>query len=244
MKLRLTDHPLLIHTISRYFASNIRKGPSNKYREDYKLSYTNLHVRRLGHPYDHGMLCDQEIDALYDCNKECINGHTVATYGRVSPEFIYEEPVDSRHLTGPHFRNLTFVEEYNEIQETCSRSCLRQSCKTRQTLATNDWLFKRVEDAEREITVRVGQPSSPFVKIEYYPKDDFYDVFIYVMSTLGSWLGLVLIKLDPFIFYRKICHYIEEKKAAKRRSMAPFNITVNNIQSEINLIHCPVANSH
>ena len=239
-------HDQYLPSISRYFASSIRKGPSNEYLEDYKVSYTNIQVKRLGHPYDHGMLCDQGIDALYDCKKECINGHTLARYDRVSPEFIYEEPVDSRHLTGPHFRNLTFVEEYHEIQQKCSRSCQRQSCKTNNTLSTNDWLFKRVNIANREITIRVGQPSSPFVKIEYYPKEDFYNVFIYVTSTLGSWLGLVLIQLDPFIFYTKICQYIEKKKVAKRRSRHPFNITVNNVnnQSAINLIHCPVSKSH
>ena len=203
---------------SRYFASTVRKLQSHNYSEDYRLSFSDLEIKFLGYPYS-DMFCVKK-PMHYTCLKECLNNHMMDRYKRVSPEFIYANPIDRNHLTDVHFRNQTFIEEYHDAQDKCSRQCKESTCFNWYTLTDTNWNLKW-DLKDQQIIVRVGQPSGPFIKIEYYPQNEFYDVFIYVCSTLGSWLGLVLIRLDPFAYYRQLCQNI-----AKKKSRNPNRVTV------------------
>ena len=122
----------------------------------------------------------------------------------------------------------------------CRGRCRIDMCHDSYTLTYAKWMF--ITDIEsKEISVRVGQPSCPFYRIEYYPKNEFYDVFIYICSTLGSWLGLVLIRLDPFIYFGKIKQFCQQKETKKVKSRTIImNRHYHHYYSGSNMIYDPL----
>ena len=129
---------------TRYFASSIRKGSSYNHSEDYRLSYTNLRIHNLGFPYS-AEDCQQNLNfqlSRQPCMKQCINEKIMKMYNRVSTEFIYEEPLDSRHLSHIEFKNSSFLHEYDNIQGQCRGICILNMCSYYYTLTTVDWNLK------------------------------------------------------------------------------------------------------
>ena len=218
---------------TRYFSAPIWKGLSYNYSEEFVLSFNNLRLVKLRYPYS-DTICDENAD-IYTCKKHCFNNQTMNKYNRLSPHFIYTEPVNHRHLTHIELRNETFTLELSRIQENCFKRCRIDACNNVYTLTYSEYVSKLVE-TDQIIVVKVGQPSGPSITIRYYPKNEFYDVFIYVCSTLGTWLGVVVIQLDPFLYYRKFRSSSRKKKSKKRPNRTPITCQINN-HSTANLIY-------
>ena len=222
---------------SRFFAPTVVKGQTGNYSEYFILSFTKLNIKQLGRPYN-DIICNPRGD-ISSCRKRCINTLLQQKYNKLSPEFLYEKPVSLKHMTEVEFNNESIIQYYNEIQEYCSRECRTSSCYTKYTMTYTDWFLKLNQNLQ-ETVVRVAQPSGPFIHIDYYPKNEFYDVFIYVCSTLGSWLGVVLIRLDPFLYYGSLCQFFKKKKK-KPKPDQRVNVRIkhqqriyNHIQNHVN----------
>ena len=156
-------HDKTLPILSRYFGAMIRKRPGSNSSEDYWLTFSNLEIKFLGYPYSE-LICDPNVER-YDCLKECVNRITMERYGRMSPEFIFEEPIENYHLGSKEFMNLTFCEEFDKIQTLCHQKCHISSCYDVYTVTSAHWLFWQQKVQDLEIVFRINSPHGPFVKI-------------------------------------------------------------------------------
>lgn len=70
-------------------------------------------------------------------------------------------------------------------------------------------------------TFRVESPSTPDIYIEYHPNMKFLDLIIFILSSLGTWFGFVVISCNPVprieIFQKRIIERVTHKRMRRRR---------------------------
>lgn len=185
-------------TEGNFYASTYYKARN----EDLTIHLSCLNTTKyfLGYPYDK-FECSNKAD-YFECTDTCIEKYAMDEYNRLPFSSYYNEEDfksnDAMIISPKMLRNETISNNINKWYETCRNKCNIWQCVDTFCVSTghaDSSVNLRSETAAS--SVRVESAYSPDVNILYLPKVTLLDFIIFIMSTLGTWFGFVVIHCDP-----------------------------------------------
>lgn len=171
----------------------------------YRVRFIRHYVRHLGYPYD-PFLCIPAAANRVNCLEYCVNNKSIKAYGRIFPDLNTRNHYDYKHVSKRQAMDPEVSEYLDEIYSTCVTSCSNMDCN-------RDYTMTDYRAIEYDLMLKfvLETPVSPDILITFLPKINSMDLFVYVMSALGSWFGFAIIQLNPTIFLEKIKKYPRQK---------------------------------
>lgn len=199
--------------ISRLYASGYFKNSD----EDMTLhiSCQRFENSFLGYPYDK-FVCEQHENGYYDCFDSCMKKFTMTTLDRLPYATFHTMPHDSKLISYSMLKNKTIRHLLTDWWKKCVIHCPMFSCSYSYcvTIGYSD-THTRVKRTERGSKIRVESPTHPNIYINYFPSVPLLDCIIYILSSLGTWFGLVIISCNPVSFISSVTNRIEKKKVPR-----------------------------
>lgn len=166
----------------------------------FQYTYYITTYERLSSPYDThcGLNGGQEMN---ECKKQCYITNSLAKFDKIPFNWIIEESEEERidfnkHLVKKNdFRDTAFLTEFSRMESRCKEKCRIKSCQqsTFNTILTS---ISRSPYSD-VLTFVVNLPQNVDISTVYVPHMLFNDYVIYIMSCLGTWLGLSVLNLNP-----------------------------------------------
>ena len=135
---------------------------------------------------------------FFQCRDSCIEQKTLAKYGRLPfTSFFDVSPDQSRHklVSDKMLQNLTVAKEGNEWYKECQSQCPTFPCSYSYCLTNG--LAGAQSTFNSLSNLRVESSTYPTTFMTSYPQVTLLDFIIYVLSSLGTWFGFVIISCDP-----------------------------------------------
>ena len=98
-------------------------------------------------------------------------------------------------VSGQMLDNVTISRQMNDWQVECHQNCPTYPCSVSYCL-TSGYLGARSTFFSRS-NVRVETSTHPTSFVTSYPQVPLLDFIIYVLSSLGTWFGLVIVSCNP-----------------------------------------------
>ena len=193
----------------------------------------NFTITTLGYPYD-PFTCEKYEMEHFNCIDTCLMNRTYNYFGRVPFTLFYDKPLNKKLLSVPMIQNRTASLALNRIYDTCKKSCPTFPCQYDFCITMGHANIARNEEPEKRIigsAIRVESPGQPNAFINYIPKLPLLDFIIYVMSSLGTWFGLVIISCNPVGFIKQMItstSSVVERRLIQRNR--PKNIIIHHFE--------------
>ena len=161
----------------------------------------NFTINTLGYPYDK-FTCEKEDMEHFNCIDTCLNETYIKKLGRLPFTLFHDYPIQMNLVSPPMIRNQSISLLLNTIYETCKKSCPTFPCQYDYCITMGhantgqDEIVNKTHVKEGS-TIRVETTGQPNAFITYLPKLPLLDFIIYIMSSLGTWFGLVMISCYP-----------------------------------------------
>ena len=169
-----------------------RSVPSNG--SDIRLSYQNIVTYSLQAPYKTN--CRHYHRSA--CLSECVINRTLDTLN-VFPYTCLIPELNNYNMSRPLFPhdlgNRTLMESYESIIGECLHKCSHATCHYIQTITRIETVSKTTPFNTTQ--VRVSIPTFPTIAIRYAARFGFLEYLIYIMSCVGTWLGISVLSLNP-----------------------------------------------
>ena len=104
------------------------------------------------------------------------------------------------HLDNLDLQNETIRSAFVEFGDYCGRLCSKPNCETDVTL-TNMYAQ---HPTNQGLSFRVYVPRSANVNLVYKPDMILLDYLTFILSCIGAWLGLSVLKLNPVNIWRYV----------------------------------------
>ena len=188
--------PVLEHVYAPSFYK-----PSNQVR-GFQMSCNNITARWLGYPYDK-FICQKkgEID-YYQCRDTCLEQKMFAKYRRMPFTSFYPNSfekstlklVSSTMLEDPSISRQMY-NWWKECHNNCPTfPCSYSYCSTAGYSSKPDFAYSG-SNIGSTITVETSTHPNSFMTA--FPQVPLLDFVIYVLSSLGTWFGFVIISCNP-----------------------------------------------
>ena len=208
---------------SKMFATQIRRFVNLPHIRTRNLfHFSNTYVTNLKLPAPYATNCSKFTKVGY-CFTLCLINESTKRFNKYP--FSEIVGVSSRHdqnkriITTSDLENKTFSHELSEIEQSCGHTCRSPYCND--TLSITEILsFGFYKDA---LWFRVDLTKELLFLVAYLPLMKINEYSIYVMSCLGTWLGISFLQLNPIPLIRK---KLRINKNRQRRS------TVDNVVRE------------
>lgn len=224
----LSDQGLPV--MSRYYATLHKRLFTDRAskRNKFRYTYGTFKYKRLPPPYDTN--CSGAGYAA--CNTKCFVELVMKHYNKLPSEWMLPEnpisyvngvasasrAVDAKTLGNydlPFVKegeivNNTFYREYNRLYDHCARTCKTHACEYKVYSTT---LLAAEELDTDAMAIYIYLPLSPATEVTFHPRFPINDYLIYIMSCLGTWLGLSVINMNPVKFLDK-----RQRRAANNRN--------------------------
>ena len=179
-----------------------------------QVSCNNISTKWLGYPYD-DFICQSKDDPVdyFQCRDSCIEKHSLETLDRLPYTSFYDSSyplLDRRLISETLLKNVTISKMVNSWFEKCHRSCPMFSCEHSYCLTTGH--ANQYSYGAQGSTIRVEIASAPTNHMEIVPQVPFLDFIIYVLSSLGTWFGLVIISCNPIKGIKLYQEYKQKKQ--------------------------------
>lgn len=203
-------HPLFEYPYKELEVSPVidRSISSSNYL--YYLTYFTLVKQRLPPPFVTNCLDYWTIDrqTQTDCHQRCAKVQSKETFGKIPFSSIESNQTsDDRVISYLDLMNKSVSNRLFELYEDCQSVCNRPDCH-------EEIVFTRVsEESHPTLAVKVNLPTEPSVSVHFYPILTFPAFLTYFLSCFGTWFGLSVVGLNPFI---PLTGYIEAKYKSKQ----------------------------
>lgn len=185
---------------SRYFAGYI-PGPHAVGGRGltYHFSYAIIEHKKLPPPYETN--CVKEADWQPNCHLKCAVESIEEQFNRLTSAWPLSESNDHNFnydlplLYNTYKMKESQISTYNSLLHNCSGKCKRDPCEVQFSQTS---LQAHFESDQIEMWFQL--PVTPTMKLAHSPFFVMNDYIIYVMSCLGTWLGLSVIAMNPFKF--------------------------------------------
>lgn len=225
-KIRVTLTQDGIPFISRYYALSFYKKSNTG--QSLKLSCQKFKNSFLGYPYD-AFLCAKDPKDFYHCMESCLSDFSMKTIKRQPFSSFYEYPEDSKLISEKMLKNATIKSFLDNWNNQCRKVCIRLPCEYSYCITSGHAeTHIDVTVAVKGSAIRIQTPAAPMVTITYVPKLPFLDFFIYILSTFGTWFGLVIIQCNPMKLF-KYSYDIHQKRCFQK-----IQARINVIQNRMN----------
>lgn len=180
------------------------------------ISCKNISYHWLGYPNDPFICQTGDID-YFKCIDICLEDKFYKNTGRLPFTSFYDHNswgIETiKMFSDSMLNNLSMSESINQWFVECRNSCPIFSCKYSFCLV--DGHADETHDLLSGSFIRVESPLDRNLHVDIVPQVTFLDCLIYVMSTLGTWFGLVIISCNPIILVTKVNQYLSDRRAMK-----------------------------
>lgn len=195
-----------------YYAKIFRKQfyRNEMYLNNYfEFSYSYFNFHNLEPPYD--TKCTHMIsNRRAVCHKRCLSTEMASKLNRlpyttIIEEFDFGEKVMKTRVLSDHdvSANISMKTKLLEIENHCTSRCNQQLCNKSVSVAAIVAQSPTLE-ADYVMHFRIIAPNFISITVEHYPALVFNEYLIYVLSCLGTWLGVSVIELNPANFMHLI----------------------------------------
>ena len=234
IKIRTTINDEGYPDISRKFAPGYHKKRGKDIA--IMISCQNFTNYKLGYPYDRNY-CQEGGENFFQCIYDCYENVTLKNIGRLPYTSFYDEPMDKKLISHSMLGNLTLSKLLQQWFENCEKSCVTRLCSYSycSTVGHSDTPVN-IDDSKLGSTIRVESPSSPDTNTTYIPFLPSLDFVIYILSTLGTWFGLVIISCNPVNFIHKVTDTFNSRMEWRRRRQERMQILQRRMNRRMRLI--------
>ena len=178
---------------------------------------------RLGFPYE-PFECSEHLSEYFECLSKCKEKKSIVNLNMLPATSFYTKPRDYRLSSNFVFKNRSSDDMLNQWHTECEKECHRRSCHYSYCITKGQADYP-LKTSNLQSSVRINLPNYPDLIIENIPQIGLLDCIIYVLSTLGTWFGIVLISCNPIHLYHKIF----KPKHSNNQKIAIKYVTVTNI---------------
>lgn len=194
--------------VSRYYSIFLIRDSSRLFSDNYyQFAYAVYNIHRLPWPYDSSCEPDHK-HAIYSCRTRCLADQVKKNFNILPSALILPESpardwidYDLKIITFRDYQNGSFYKQYRMLSDMCKLKCKKLLCN--EELRKTDIMFVGDRNGQREMIISIFLPQSPSTDITYEAKFLLNDYIIYVMSCLGTWLGISVINLNPIKFFER-----------------------------------------
>lgn len=205
-------------SLSRYHASYVPGPGAVRGRGAVSIfSYAIVEQKKLPAPYDtkcvHG-------DSDVICLTRCFVREVEKRFKRLSTAWPLNESNDHNFNYDLPLMSRTFemtddqISTYNQLKQVCYERCKFTACEYQVTMTLSLATFET-----DSIVMWFQLPVWPITRIEHRPLFVLNDYIIYVMSCLGTWLGVSIIGLSPSTLIQKYKSNHGDRRSADRSQM-------------------------
>lgn len=172
-----------------------------------QLSCQNTTIHWLEYPYE-SFICQKDDEDFGLCLDDCLREVTIKTFDRLPFAPFYTSKrrnLEMKFISNRMTSNRTVSLLMNKIYQQCSKQCPMKKCDYSYCIMIGHADTTIVLDGtDAGSRIRVESPGFPFVSITYVPQVPLLDTIIYILSSLGTWFGLVIISCNPLVLYYKV----------------------------------------
>lgn len=166
-----------------------------------QVSCQNLTMIHLGFPYDN-YICSDNFSDFFECIETCKQEKSIAMLNMLPYSSFYTTPMNYKLMVTFVDKNRSSDEIMEGLYRDCDRKCIKRSCSYNYCITNGK--ADNPPDDEPKSSVRVNMADHPDSLIENLPQIKLLDCIVFVLSTLGTWFGLVLISCNPLNVYFKM----------------------------------------
>ena len=173
------------------------------YKEREERMSANVHclnhtINSLGYPYD-PFACEHYVNEHYQCYDACLRKAVVQKLHRLPYTLFLRDKEKMSLISFSMMTDESISRGFSKMSDICYKKCPMYSCRYSYciTLArattTLEHGVESLNISEYGTTVRVETTGQPDVSVSYQPKLPLLDFIIFILSSLGTWFGLVII---------------------------------------------------
>lgn len=184
------------------------------------VSCQNISNHLLGFPFDE-FVCEEKSETnFFHCLDSCMENVTMENLGRMPFTSFLDERTDGKLVSDSMVKNETVSNMLNEWYIGCKKSCPMFPCHHHYCLtvgrAVTSIMFKNVQGSGSSILV--DAPPYPDTDIIHLPNVPLIDSLIYILSSLGTWFGFVIISCNPISIIRICYHGLKTRRVRRVES--------------------------
>lgn len=185
--------------ISRAYNPSFYK--SSHHKLGVYIRCTNFTINSLGYPYEK-FTCEKNANEHFNCYDNCLRSKTLSQWHRIPHSTFHRKGEDQLMVSLKLLKNVSISSLLNEYVDNCKRQCSMYPCIQSYCITAGSAdNANEIGSTKPGSTVRVETPGLPDTFIFYQPKVSLLDFMIYVLSSLGTWFGLVIISCNPVVIF-------------------------------------------
>ena len=198
-------------SISRVYSPGFYKDKTENI--NLQISCHNFSNTLLGYPYDK-ITCAADGDH-YECRDECLRKQTIKHLNRLPFAIFNVVPENIPLISDKQMKNITISKMYQKWYKFCDKSCPVYQCKYSYCLTLGQSAVKGSLGGRPTSSIRMLTPINPTTNIQFFPSLPLLDFIVYILSSLGTWFGLVIISCNPLPYVMML--YTNYNKRRMRR---------------------------
>jgi hypothetical protein len=207
-------------TITRRVAGGI---PFNQFSVMYRV----LNFSLLARPYD--TQCKDVKTARVDCMRQCFNRNMKVNSFKTSLVIIgreFDDDLDSYICRRKDLeRNNVLDQNMTFISDFCAQECQTRACHVDTSTST---VVQALSGNDLDMKVTLLGHQEPEITVNTMPRLETSEFIVYICSCFGIWLGLSVIKLNPFRLMNDVC-----KKRRKKIEVCDVRSNRSSNQSKV-----------
>lgn len=200
---RVIIHDKGVPFTSRFYANYVpAPGVVRGRGLTYQFSYATIEHKKLPTPYDTD--CLPGATGRFECVIRCVINTIKKRFNRLTTAWPLTEnnefnfDYDLLLLYDSQLLQQSDVAMYEQLLMGCNGVCERDACEYQLSVTS---MLTAFESDTIEIWFQL--PVAPTTRIEHTAYFVMNDYIIYIMSCLGTWLGVSVIALSPYRFRKK-----------------------------------------
>ncbi|KAI1285034.1 hypothetical protein HDE_12253 [Halotydeus destructor] len=145
------------------------------------------------------------------CYSDCLINLSLSEFSKFPFSVIIPENTlfDSNHkiVTNPDVQNETIGKKMASFEILCRQKCSKPNCEEIFTLTEQQVTGSR----DDSIYFRIDLPRQPNFSVHHHPRVVFNEFALYILSCLGTWLGISVFALNPVNVIRKVKQLVRHK---------------------------------
>lgn len=221
---------------SSYAPSFLRRSEENI---SMQISCQNMTIHHLGYPFD-SFRCQEEQEDYYQCINDCIDNLCLKHFNRLPFTSFYDysdKNIENIKMIGYNMiKNGTVSDFLDMFYDKCERSCPMYPCKYSFCLTTGHADVSTIDQGFKEgASISIESSSYPHTYVTYVPKVPLLDSIIYILSSLGTWFGLVIISCNPMSLWKSAISIYRKIKYRKIHRQDRTNIFIERLNRRTRL---------
>lgn len=174
---------------------------------------SSVHIfHELPRPYGkYFCVADSGKDIVSACVSACVNNRTIQMLNKTN--YLYHiipklnpEYLDYRIISNADVQNESVSNMLDRYENICRNMCVEHVCTYDETITTLNTGFRKQSHLSDPNSIVISSLTSnhPVITNTKVAKVSLTDLIVYITSVLGTWFGLVIIKVTPESIWRFI----------------------------------------